>query len=85
MGGVIKELPPTVASEDIAEARYMIYLIELRCQPYLVCWYLHVARIVEAFPVIAAFLKRMTRNGHGAQKFFHACVATRGLSTAFAL
>ena len=31
------ELPPTVAMEDITEAGYIIYLIQLRCQPFRDC------------------------------------------------
>ena len=35
MGGVYNtELPPTVALENIAEAGYIIYLIQLRSQPF---------------------------------------------------
>ena len=50
------KLPPTVALENIAEAGYIIYLIQLRCQPFRDCWYLHFVRTVQAFLVIAAFL-----------------------------
>ena len=71
--GYNTELPPTVALEDITEAGCMIYLVQLRCQPFRDCCHLHFVRTVQAFQVIAAFLKRLARHGHGAQKFF-ACV-----------
>ena len=39
MGGVCNtKLPPTVALQYITKARYMIYLIRLRCQPFRDCW-----------------------------------------------
>ena len=68
--GYNTELPPTVSLEDITEARYMIYLMRLRCQSFQDCWYLHFVRIVQAFLVIAAFLQRLVRIGHGSQKNF---------------
>ena len=67
------ELPPTVALENIAEAGYIIYLIQLRSQPFRDCWYLHFVRTVQAFLVIAAFLQWLAKKGCGAQKFF-ACL-----------
>ena len=58
IGGVYNtELPPTVALENIAEAGYIIYLIQLWCQPFRDCWYLHFLRKVQAFLVITAFLQ----------------------------
>ena len=73
-GGVYNtELPPTVALENIAEAGYIIYLIQLRCQPFWHWWYLHFVRKVQVFLVIAAFLQLLAKNEHGAQKFF-ACL-----------
>ena len=86
IGGVYNtELPPTVALENIAEAAYIIYLIQLRCQPFRDCWYLHFVHTVQAFLVIAAFLQLPAKKGRGAQKFFLVCVATTGQRTAFAL
>ena len=74
IGGVYNTgLPPTVAQEDIAEARYIMYLIQLRCQLLRDCWYLHFVRTAQAFRVIAAFLQWLAKNGHGAQKTF-ACL-----------
>ena len=74
IGGVHNtELPPAVALEDIAEAGYIIYLIQLRCQPFRHWWYLQFVCTVQAFVVIAAFLQSLAKNGHGAQKLF-ACL-----------
>ena len=74
IGGVYNtELPPTVALENIAEAAYIIYLIQLRCQPFRDCWYLHFVLTVQAFLVIAAFLQLPAKKGRGAQKIF-ACL-----------
>ena len=67
------QLPPTVAMENIAEARYIIYLIEHRCQPFRDCCYLHFVCTVQAFLVIAAFLQWLAKKVRGVQKFF-ACV-----------
>ena len=63
-------MPPTVALGDITEAGYIVYLIRLWCQPFHDCWYLHFVCTVQAFLVIAAFLQRLARNWHAAQKFF---------------
>ena len=74
VGGVYNtQLPPKVALENIAEAGYIIYLIQLRCQPFRDCWYLHFVRTVHAFLVIAAFLQWLAKKGCGAQNFF-ACL-----------
>ena len=64
------QLPPTVALENIAKAGYIVDLIQLRCQPFRDCWYLHFVRTVQAFLVIAAFLQWLAKNGHGAQNCF---------------
>ena len=74
IGGVYNtELPPTVALENIAEAGYIIYPIQLRGQPLWDCWYLHSVRTVQAFLVMAAILQWLAKKGYGAQKFF-ACL-----------
>ena len=74
IGGVHStELPPTVAVENIAEAGYIIYLIQLRSQPFRDGWYLHFVRTFQAFLVIAAFLQWLAKKGCGAQKKF-ACL-----------
>ena len=64
IGGVyITELPPTVALENIAEARYIMYLVWLRNQSFRDCWDLHFVRTVQAFLVIAAFLQWRAKKG----------------------
>ena len=71
IGGVYNtELPPTIAVENIAEAGYIFYLIQLRCQPFRDCWYLHFVRRVRAFLVIAAFLQWLAKKRRAAQKLF---------------
>ena len=55
-GSYNTELPPTIALAGIAEARCIIYLIRVGCQPFRDCWYLHLGCRVQAFLVIAAFL-----------------------------
>ena len=74
IGGVYNTgLPPTVALDNIAEAGYIFYVIQLRCPPFRDCSYLHFVGTVQAFVVIAAFLQWLAKNGHGAQKNF-ACL-----------
>ena len=86
IGGVCNtQLPPTVALEDIAEGGYLIYLIQLRCQPFRDCRYLHFVRTFQPFLRTAAFLQWLAKNGHGAKKISHVCVATKGHKAAFAL
>ena len=71
IGGVYNtEQPPTVALENIAEAGNIIYLIQLRCQPFGDCWYLHFVRTVQAFVVIAAFLQWLAKKGVWGRKNF---------------
>ena len=86
IGGVYNiELPPTVALENIAEAGYIIYLIQLPSQPFRDCWYLRFVHTVQAFLVIAAFLHWLAKKGCGSQIFLLVCGATRGQRTASAL
>ena len=74
IGGVYNtELPPTVAVENIAKGGYILYLIQLRSQPFRDCWYLHFVRTVQAFLVIPVFLQWHAKKGCGAQSFF-ACL-----------
>ena len=60
LGTALGKLIRGVALEDITEAGYIIYLIQLRCEPYRDGWYLHFVRTVEAFLVVAAFLQRLS-------------------------
>ena len=71
IGGVYNtELPLTVALEDINEVGYIIYLIQLRCQPFRDCSYLHFVRTLQGFLVIAAFVQCLAKNGQEPQKIF---------------
>ena len=72
-GGHNTELPPTVTLENIPKAGYIIYLIQLGCQPFRDRWYLHFVRTVQGFLVIAAFLQWLAKKGRWAQKFL-ACL-----------
>ena len=74
IGGVYNtELAPTVALENIAEAGYIIYLIQLRYQPFRDSWYLHFVRTVQAFPVIAPLFAVAGEKGVWGTKIF-ACL-----------
>ena len=62
-----------VALEDITEAEYIIYFIQLRCQPFRDALFLHLILTVRGFLMVAAFLQCLARSGHRRQKC-HTCL-----------